>query len=76
MGIEFSEDDSIKLEELFSQTDEALKDYSQDHFHKVFWDQQCQYNKLNCKKKMKWHPLMIRFALNLYNTCQVQRTML
>ncbi len=23
------------------------------------------YNKLSCKKKMKWHPLMIRFALNL-----------
>ena len=64
-GMEFCEDDSIKLEELFSQTDEALKDYSQDHFHKVFWDQQCQYNKLSCKKKMKWHPLMIRFALNL-----------
>lgn len=64
-AIEVTEDDSIELEELFSHTDEALKDHGHDHFYKVFWDQQRQYNKLSCKKKMKWHPLMIRFALNL-----------
>ena len=32
---------------------------------RIFWDQQMQYNRLKNKRQMRWHPFMIRFALNL-----------
>lgn len=32
---------------------------------RIFWEQQQQYNTLNDKRQMRWHPLVIRFALNL-----------
>ena len=32
---------------------------------KIFWDQQISYNALKDKRLMRWHPLIIRFALNL-----------
>ena len=32
---------------------------------RVFWDQQRKYNNLKDKRQMRWHPLMVRFALNL-----------
>ena len=31
----------------------------------IFWDQQRRYNTLRDKCQMRWHPLVIRFALNL-----------
>lgn len=36
------------------------------NFQKVLWEQQTQYNTLAKKKQMKWHPLMLRFALGLH----------
>ena len=32
---------------------------------RVFWDQQRAYNRLRDKHQMRWHPLVLRFALNL-----------
>ena len=32
---------------------------------RVLWDQQQRYNSLKDKRQMRWHPLVIRFALNL-----------
>ena len=32
---------------------------------RVLWDQQRRYNSLKDKRQMRWHPLVIRFALNL-----------
>lgn len=31
----------------------------------IFWEQQQHYNALKEKRQMKWHPLLIRLALNL-----------
>ena len=65
-GIDLSEDDEDEIEELFSQTDEDVKkNHGHEHFQRIFWEQQRDYNKLKNKKRMRWHPLMIRFALNL-----------
>ena len=33
--------------------------------NEIFWDQQLKYNNLKDKRQMKWHPLVVRFALNL-----------
>ena len=32
---------------------------------RIFWDQQKHYNSTKDKRQMRWHPLVIRFALNL-----------
>lgn len=65
-GVDLSEDDSCELEELFMEADkEVSKKLSREHFQRTFWEQQRSYNKLSSKRRMRWHPLMIRFALNL-----------
>jgi len=51
------------LEELMGEVDENVK--AKKHFHNIFWNQQQAYNSLGDKRRMRWHPLMIRFALNL-----------
>ena len=51
---------------VFSHTDEEVnKNHTQQHFQRIFWEQQHTYNRLKNKKRMRWHPLMIRFELNL-----------
>lgn len=35
-----------------------------DSPQRIFWDQQVQYNQLTDKRQIRWHPLVIRFALN------------
>ena len=32
---------------------------------RIFWEQQVLYNGLKDKRQMRWHPLLVRFALNL-----------
>ena len=32
---------------------------------RIFWDQQALYNQLSDKRQMRWHPMVMRFALNL-----------
>ena len=39
--------------------------FSEDSPQRVFWEQQLKYNSLKDKRQMRWHPLAIRFALNL-----------
>ena len=58
-----AEEDELEVNELVSEVDEAAK--ARNHFQKIFWEQQQAYKSLNDKRKMRWHPLMIRFALNL-----------
>jgi hypothetical protein len=62
-GIDLVEEDASDLRELMSEVDENTK--AKKHFCSIFWDQQQAYNSLDDKRRMRWHPLMIRFALNL-----------
>ena len=64
-GVELSEEDCDDLSEIFGQADKEAKKLTREHFQKIFWEQQRQYNQLNNKRRIRWHPLMIRFALNL-----------
>ena len=63
-GIELVENDENEMEELFSNTDKEMEGRS--NFQKIFWEQQRKYNKSGKKQGMRWHPLMIRFALNCH----------
>ncbi len=46
-------------------TPAVQKTFPPDSPQHIFWQQQCRYNELKEKRQMKWHPLLIRFALNL-----------
>ena len=64
-GIDLVEEDVHELEEAFAHSDKEVSKLNREHFHRIFWDQQRAYNKLSNKRRMRWHPLMVRFALNL-----------
>lgn len=64
-GIELHDDDIDELSEIFEEADKEAGKLTREHFQRVFWEQQVAYNKLKNKRRMRWHPLMIRFALNL-----------
>ena len=46
---------------------EATKDKSSDSFLKIFWMQQLKSLTLKSKSSIRWHPLIIRWALYLYH---------
>lgn len=62
-GMEFMEDEDSDINALMAEVSEEVK--ARNYFQKVFWEQQRKYNELCDKRRMRWHPLMIRFALNL-----------
>lgn len=62
-GIELEDEDASDMATLMKEMDGEAN--AKNHFQKVFWEQQKKYNKLSDKRQMRWHPLMIRFALNL-----------
>ena len=62
-GIDLGEEDASDMEELMGEVDESVK--AKKHFRCIFWKQQQVYHSLDNKRRMRWHPLMIRFALNL-----------
>ncbi len=61
-GIDLAEEDESELNDIVVELDEAAK--ARSHFQKIFWQQQHKYNSLDDKRRIRWHPLMIRFALN------------
>ena len=55
---------NVKIDE------EGIKQNEEDHddlsdFQRIFWEQQRAYNALKDKRHIRWHPLKLRFALNL-----------
>ena len=42
-----------------------VENFPESSPQRVFWDQQRIYNRLRNKCQMKWHPLILRFVLNL-----------
>ena len=60
------EEDASDIGQLIADIDgTSTQQSAKSHFQKIFWDQQSKYNSLHDKRNMRWHPLMIRFALNL-----------
>ena len=57
------EDDlqSIMLE----KTKEISQKYAENTFHRLFWDQQLEALKVQDKRQVRWHPMMIRWCLSL-----------
>ena len=65
-GVDLLEEDADDLNDMMNEIDaNARREMARNQFQGIFWEQQLKYNKLRDKRQMRWHPLMIRFALNL-----------
>lgn len=64
-GLQLHDDDAAIFGQIFEDADTAIKSSATGQFQQLFWEQQQRYNSLKDKRGMRWHPLMIRFALNL-----------
>lgn len=64
-GITLTEKDSDDVTSILSDVSPLVKSFSEGSIQRIFWDQQEKYNSLKDRRQMQWHPLLIRFALNL-----------
>ena len=65
-GVSLQPDDADDIANVVSDVAQVAKDsFPPDSPQRVFWEQQVKYNALRNKRQMRWHQLMIRFALNL-----------
>ena len=65
-GVDLLEEDAADLNDVMNEMDAtARQKIARSQFQSIFWEQQQKYNKLRDKRQMRWHPLMVRFALNL-----------
>jgi len=56
--------DEEDMQSVASDVSAQVASFPVDSPQRIFWEQQMQYN-ITQKKQMKWHPFVIRFALNL-----------
>ena len=65
-GVALTEKDSDDITALLSDVSPSIeKSFPKGSIQRIFWDQQAKYNSLKDRRQMQWHPLLIRFALNL-----------
>ena len=43
----------------------VLAKFPEGSFQRLFWEQQFKASRVSCAKNMKWHPMMVRWCLNL-----------
>ena len=71
-GVKISEEDESDIRMLIDDvTPEIGTKYGKDSPQYVLWQEQKKYNSLQNKRQMRWHPLVIRFALNLFYSSRV-----
>ena len=61
-GVDLTEEDSSDIERV---VDGAYKAFSPESFEHLLLQQQKKFNSLSKKSSMRWHPLIIRFALHI-----------
>ena len=65
-GIDLSSEISQDLTSVMAESRHEIEQlYPEGSFRRLFWDEQLKANKVKGKQGMRWHPLMIRWALNL-----------
>ena len=65
-GLSLEEEDVGDIVTVINEMDGRVQEtYPEDSPHRIFWEQQKKYHSLNEKRQMKWHPLVLRFALYL-----------
>lgn len=65
-GNVLKEKDAADMEKVFADVSSRIdKEFAEDSPQRILWEQQKKHNSLANKKQMRWHPLVIRFTLNL-----------
>ena len=66
-AVTLTEQDSADMTALVTdrEVNNQVAAFPEGSIQKLFWEQQVHHHRLSNKKQMRWHPLMIRFALNL-----------
>ena len=71
-GVKISEEDESDIRMMMDDlTPEVRTKYGKDSPQHVLWQEQKKYNSLKNKRQMRWHPLVIRFALSLFYSSRV-----
>ena len=66
-GVKISEGDSDDLSKLIEVLSPKVEnEFDKDSPQYMLWREQAKYNSLKTKQQMRWHPLIIRFALSLH----------
>jgi hypothetical protein len=53
------------LVSIMHENDNVIKSYPENSFIRIFWEEQLKAASLANMKQMRWHPLMIKFRLNI-----------
>ena len=65
-GVELQPDDASDFSKIIADVTSVVeKEFPANSPQRIFWKQQLEYNSLQDKRQIKWHPLVLRFALNL-----------
>ena len=65
-GISLQDNDASDISDILTEFSSSIdQTYPTESPQRIFWEEQQKYNSLRDKRQMKWHPLVIRFALNL-----------
>ena len=65
-AVRLQDSDSADISHIVTEVSPIVEDaYPLNSPQRIFWDQQKHYNSAKDKRQMRWHPLVVRFALNL-----------
>ena len=65
-GVLLQPDDAADVSTVVNEMQQNVEDsFPPGSPQRIFWEQQRLYNLSKDKRQMRWHPLVIRFALNL-----------
>lgn len=64
-GITLNDTESEKVFSLVEEASTEVQKFPENSFQSILWEEQLKYNALKEKRQMRWHPLVIRFALSL-----------
>ena len=75
-GVRLSREDAADIQTIMKEnSDKVDSAFAEESFQRILWEQQKKYIALKDKQQMRWHPLIIRFALSLqYASSTAYRT--
>ena len=74
-GVRLSREDAADIQTIMEEISDKVDTFAEESFQHILWEQQKKYNALKDKRQMRWHPLVIRFALSLrYASSTAYRT--
>lgn len=66
LGIQLQPDLHQDLSSIMEENHEGIcREFPPGTFRRLFWEEQMKVNKLKDTRQMRWHPIMIRWCLNL-----------